>query len=56
MTGPMRSCARDVLSIETPDDPLAGVAAVAEPSADLLDRARRGWERFLGTCSEAADE
>ncbi|MFD0359496.1 hypothetical protein ACFVHW_38065 [Streptomyces sp. NPDC127110] len=27
-----------------------------EPSAELLDRALAGWERFLGTFEEASDE
>ncbi|MEV6575509.1 hypothetical protein [Streptomyces sp. NPDC051577] len=30
--------------------------AKVEPSADLLDRARDGWERFLDTFEAASDE
>ncbi|MCJ1678112.1 hypothetical protein MTF65_12300 [Streptomyces sp. APSN-46.1] len=45
-----------MLSIDTPDDPSARVAPVVEPSADLLDRALVGWERFLGTALEVTDE
>lgn len=31
-------------------------AGVVEPSADLLDRALVGWERFLSTFERASDE
>ncbi|MFD0359615.1 hypothetical protein ACFVHW_38665 [Streptomyces sp. NPDC127110] len=47
---------RDVLSLDTPDDPRVQVIAVSEPSQDLLDRARVGWEQFLGIAEEPAGE
>lgn len=47
---------RDVLSLDTPDDPRVTVIAVSEPSQDLLDRARVGWEQFLGITDDAPDE
>ncbi|MFJ3876857.1 hypothetical protein ACIPW5_05305 [Streptomyces sp. NPDC090077] len=57
MTGRIiRSCTRDVLGIDTPDDPHQWLAPVHEPSADLLDRAQVGWERFLGSAMEAPGE
>ncbi|MFD4245648.1 hypothetical protein ACFWP3_29255 [Streptomyces sp. NPDC058525] len=34
---------------ETADVPVKRVAAMAEPSTGLLDRAQAGWERFLST-------
>ncbi|MFF3016053.1 hypothetical protein [Streptomyces sp. NPDC057939] len=40
-----------VIAIETED-----VAAPIEPSAELLDRALVGWERFLDTFEKAPDE
>ncbi|MGW0367178.1 hypothetical protein [Streptomyces sp. NPDC002990] len=49
-------CARGVLSTGTGDAPSARVAAVVEPTADLLDRALVGWERFLGTFEGVFDE
>ncbi len=56
MTGRIiRSCTRDVLGIDTPDDPREQMARVPAPSAELLDRARMGWERFLGVLEEAPD-
>lgn len=49
MTSTIRSCARGVWSIDTPDDPHSlGMAEVREPSADLLDRAQVGFARFTG--------
>ncbi|MEU6756986.1 hypothetical protein [Streptomyces sp. NPDC046685] len=48
-------CTHDVLSLDTPDDVPSGVRAVREPSAELLDRARVGWERFTGTHEEQSD-
>ncbi|MGW7462508.1 hypothetical protein [Streptomyces sp. NPDC054797] len=36
--------------------PLTEVAAVVEVSADLLNRALVGWERFLGTFEGAASD
>ncbi|MCX5381143.1 hypothetical protein [Streptomyces sp. NBC_00091] len=48
---------RGVLSLDVPDSPGVGLAALLEPSADLLDRARVGWEHFLlSASSEVADE
>ncbi|MEV7524902.1 hypothetical protein [Streptomyces sp. NPDC091371] len=38
------------------DTPPVGVAAAISPSADLLDRALVGWERFLDTFEGASDE
>ncbi|MFF2192934.1 hypothetical protein [Streptomyces sp. NPDC058157] len=52
----LHGCARSVLSIDTPDDPYLQVMAVSEPSQDLLDRARAGWEQFLGFTEETSDE
>ncbi|MFJ3883018.1 hypothetical protein ACIPW5_36920 [Streptomyces sp. NPDC090077] len=57
MTGRIiRHCTRDVLGIDTSDDPYQRLAPVPEPSLDLLDRARVGWERFLRTTGEASGE
>ncbi|MFF4430728.1 hypothetical protein ACFYZ4_16355 [Streptomyces sp. NPDC001513] len=47
---------RDVSSVDAEDIPSERVAAVVEPSADLLDRALVGWERFLDTLQGASDE
>lgn len=49
------SCTRRVLSIDTPDNPVPGLFAVCEPSAELLDRALVGWERFIGKAEELSD-
>ncbi|MCX5016553.1 hypothetical protein OG765_37150 [Streptomyces sp. NBC_00555] len=49
------SCTRRVLSIDTPDNPVPGPFAVCEPSAELLDRALVGWERFIGKAEEPSD-
>ncbi|WP_405981047.1 hypothetical protein [Streptomyces sp. NBC_00158] len=38
------------------DVPVERVAATFEPSADLMDRALAGWERFLSTFEVASDE
>lgn len=48
----IHSCARGGLSIDTPDGPRPGLAAIPEPSQELLDRALVGWERFLRTTGE----
>lgn len=40
----------------TSDTPSDRVTAAVEPSADLLDRALVGWERFLGTFEGGSDE
>ncbi|MEU3407869.1 hypothetical protein ABZ766_28530 [Streptomyces sp. NPDC006670] len=37
---------RGVLGIDTSDGP--------QPSRDLLERARRGWERFVASLDEGA--
>lgn len=55
MTSPIHSCARGVWSLDTPDDTRMGMAEVVEPSADLLDRAQAGWERFSGTDGGESD-
>jgi hypothetical protein len=49
------SCARSVLSADTPDGYPAewGTQGLGLPSADLLERARVGWEHFTG--EEPAD-
>ncbi|MFI1284687.1 MULTISPECIES: hypothetical protein [unclassified Streptomyces] len=47
---------RSVSIVDTEDVPSVRVTARGEPSADLLDRALAGWERFLGTLQEASDE
>ncbi|GAA0314558.1 hypothetical protein GCM10010302_62140 [Streptomyces polychromogenes] len=47
---------RGVLSLDTPDAPATGTAPLTLPTADLLDRARVGWEHFMSTSPEAADE
>ncbi|MEU9159408.1 hypothetical protein AB0D29_03855 [Streptomyces sp. NPDC048424] len=47
---------RDVSSVDTEDIPWMRAAAIGEPSADLLDRALVGWERFLDTLQGASDE
>ncbi|MFD7259769.1 hypothetical protein [Streptomyces sp. NPDC059874] len=49
-------CTSAVLSPATEDARLVEVAAAVEPSADLLDRALVGWERFLSTFEGAPDE
>ncbi|MGE7389325.1 hypothetical protein ACQKM2_28020 [Streptomyces sp. NPDC004126] len=38
------------------DSQSKAVAAVITPSADLLDRALAGWERFLDTFEAESDE
>ncbi|MFE2323571.1 hypothetical protein ACFXD5_06555 [Streptomyces sp. NPDC059385] len=55
MNSPSYSCARRVLAIETPDEPVTDLLAVSGPSAELLDRALVGWERFLGSTQEPTD-
>ncbi|WP_329391813.1 hypothetical protein OG625_40870 (plasmid) [Streptomyces sp. NBC_01351] len=47
--------AHGVLSIDTPDYLIPGLLAVREPSADLLNRALVGWERFIGNVEDLAD-
>jgi hypothetical protein len=54
-SGPTPHCAHGVRSIDTPDDTPSGVRAVGEPSAELLDRALVGWERFTGTDTRPSD-
>ncbi|MEU4731168.1 MULTISPECIES: hypothetical protein [unclassified Streptomyces] len=56
MTSPTTPrCTHGVLSLDTPDDVLSGVRTMGEPSAELLDRARVGWERFTGADEEQSD-
>lgn len=45
----------DVLS-DGPHGPVTRPAFLGEPSADLLDRACAGWERFLDSFEGASDE
>ncbi|MFE3992372.1 hypothetical protein ACFXPW_11925 [Streptomyces goshikiensis] len=49
------SASRDVFGIDGAAARCPGVAEPAEPSADLLDRALAGWERFLSTLKGATD-
>lgn len=44
---------RGVLSIDIPDHAGSGPGA---PSAELLDRALVGWERFTGAWEETSDD
>lgn len=39
-----------------PDNPWSRAQTTSSPSAELLDRALVGWERFLGTFEVASDE
>ncbi|MFJ6051925.1 hypothetical protein [Streptomyces sp. NPDC092307] len=45
-----------VSGIDADDAPLVRAAGIGEPSSDLLERALVGWERFLVTLREVADE
>ncbi|MCX5378677.1 hypothetical protein [Streptomyces sp. NBC_00091] len=45
-----------MIGIDTPDGPVPRAAPVPVPSADLLARARAGWERFVASLEEASDE
>ncbi|MCX5381189.1 hypothetical protein [Streptomyces sp. NBC_00091] len=47
---------RGVLSLDTPDIPGIGIAAVTQPSDDLLARAQVGFERFTGGAEAQSDE
>ncbi|MFD4244483.1 hypothetical protein ACFWP3_23240 [Streptomyces sp. NPDC058525] len=47
---------RGVLSLDTPDGMSAGMVAVCPPSADLLDRALVGFERFAAAVEAQPDE
>ncbi|MFD7910809.1 hypothetical protein ACFV30_08765 [Streptomyces sp. NPDC059752] len=47
---------RGVWSLDTPDSPGVGFAAVHQPSFDLLDRAQVGWERFNSATSEESSD
>ncbi|MEU9233090.1 hypothetical protein [Streptomyces subrutilus] len=49
-------CAHGVLSLDIPDRLAVGVLARHEPSAELLDRALVGWERFIGGLEGAGDD
>lgn len=51
-----KTASRGVMSLDNPDAQASTTAPLALPSADLLDRARIGWERFLSTLSAVADE
>ncbi|MFD4241944.1 hypothetical protein ACFWP3_10140 [Streptomyces sp. NPDC058525] len=48
--------ARAVLGLDTPDTPGVGIAAVRQPSAELLDRALVGFERFITSGEAQTDE
>ncbi|PWK61887.1 hypothetical protein BCL76_12525 [Streptomyces sp. CG 926] len=48
-------CAHGVLSIDNPDETRLDMRTVGEPSAELLDRAMAGWERFTGADEEQPD-
>ncbi|WP_165365022.1 hypothetical protein [Streptomyces sp. C] len=39
-----------------PDNPWSRAQTTSSPSAELLDRAHAGWERFLVTFEGAPDE
>ncbi|MGW5852071.1 hypothetical protein ACWFQ8_29695 [Streptomyces sp. NPDC055254] len=43
---------RGVWSLDTPDSPGVGFAAVHQPSPELLDRAQAGFERFNSPTGE----
>lgn len=47
---------RGVWSLDTPDDPGVGFAALHQPSSGLLDRARVGRERFNSATSEESSD
>ncbi len=47
---------RNVLSLDTPDSAGFGLAAITQPSAELLDRALVGFERFTATTQAQSDE
>ncbi|MFF4451539.1 hypothetical protein [Streptomyces goshikiensis] len=49
------SASRDVFGIDGTAARYPRVAELAEPSADLLDRALADWERFLSTLKGATD-
>ncbi|MEU6756709.1 hypothetical protein [Streptomyces sp. NPDC046685] len=51
----VQSCARNVWGIDSPEALGLGTRAVGEPSAELLDRAMVGWERFTGADEEQPD-
>ncbi|MCX5376859.1 hypothetical protein [Streptomyces sp. NBC_00091] len=52
----MHSYAHDEPSIDSSDKPLPRVRAIDEPSAELLDRALVGWQRFLSTFEGGLDD
>ncbi|WP_327738544.1 hypothetical protein OG749_36830 [Streptomyces nojiriensis] len=47
---------RGVWSLDTPDSPGVGFAAVHQPGSDLLDRAQVGWERFNDATGEGSPD
>ncbi|MFD9306149.1 hypothetical protein ACFWCB_26430 [Streptomyces sp. NPDC060048] len=53
MTSPI---ARHQLSLDTPDRPQPDTAMVYLPSADLLDRAEAGFERFAALLGEGTSD
>ncbi|MEU3915928.1 hypothetical protein [Streptomyces sp. NPDC029721] len=52
----MRQTPVDATAHDRLDSPPARASAPAEPSADLLERALDGWERFLDGFEGAAGE
>ncbi|PWK70290.1 hypothetical protein BCL76_105243 [Streptomyces sp. CG 926] len=46
----------ECLSVDTVETATAIATVPGQPSADLLDRALVGWERFLGTLEGTTDE
>ncbi|MEU3312039.1 hypothetical protein ACGFY6_16285 [Streptomyces sp. NPDC048387] len=42
--------------VDSAENPPVGVNAIHELSAELLDRALDGWERFVDTFEAARDE
>jgi hypothetical protein len=43
------------LCLDTPENPRIDTAVVCQPSAELLDRALAGWQRFTGNGEEQPD-
>ncbi|MGW7455710.1 hypothetical protein [Streptomyces sp. NPDC054787] len=51
-----RTTASSEVDAATEDAPCGRVAAVVEPTEDLLGRALIGWERFVSTFEGAVNE
>lgn len=54
--GPSRTLSGSASDPLDPETPVCGAQTVSVPSQDLLDRALRGWERFLDSFEEPAHE